>query len=610
MRRYGLAIILVLTICILTDGVTRLGWLEPVESLWYDIWHQMAGKQRTPQHVAIAAIDDQTLGAHPDEPLAFWSPHFAKAIEVLRKVGASVVGIDFLFTISAESWFHRFNMGDTDVSRTYDISFREQLSLGKVVLIGILAKGRGENQIIMPINDYLFALSGNYADVGLANLYMDDDDVVRRFMPKIVKNGHLSGLTLGALLAQRADANIGKDGFIEMPQAIGFAGPPGTIPHISFSKLLSPGAESDTEVKALSGKVIIIGLENSGTSDIHITPYTRNFFLRSNRMMSGPEIHANIVETLLSNKYPHQFPQWMQLIWLLFVALIGTYISFRNRPVQCIGCLIGVAILCMAAAYVAFLNFWILPLAGVHLALGLSYIGALGMRLSSEERTRLRLQKVLSPYVSDAVVRQVLSSEKLPDLGGETLNVTVLFSDIRNFTTMSERLKPYEVVEMLNHYYTLVCEPILSGGAMVDKFIGDAVMAIFGAPVTYPNQTRQAVIAALTIRDIAEQFRGWVQEQFPDKELPEFHVGVGLHTGEAVIGNIGSAKRMSYTAIGDTVNIASRLESMSKKLGWNIVASRATVDGAGPGIKIGRTESVTPSGRAGEIEIVEILGIE
>jgi class 3 adenylate cyclase/CHASE2 domain-containing sensor protein len=610
MRRYGLAIILLLMVCILTEGATRLKWLEPVESFWYDIWHQMSGKQHDPQHVAIAAVDDQTLGAHPDEPLAFWSPHFAKAIKVLRKVGASVIGIDFIFTVSAESWFHRFDMGDTDVSRTYDIAFREQLSLGNVVLIGMLTKGGGENRIIMPINDYLFALAGNYADLGLANLYMDDDDVVRRFMPKIVKDAPLSGLILGALLAQRSGSRIGQDDFSDMLRNIGFAGPPGTIPRISFSKLLSPGAESDPEVKLLSGKVVIIGLENSGTSDIHLTPYSRNFFLRSNRMMSGPEIHANIVETLLSNQYPRHIPQWMRMLWLISAALAGTYVSFRSSPAQCVGCLIGIAAVCTAAAYIAFLNSYILPLAGVHLALGLCYIGALGMRLDREERTRLRLQKVLSPYVSDAVVKQVLSSKKLPDLGGETLNVTVLFSDIRNFTTLSERLKPYEVVEILNHYYTLVCEPILAGGAMVDKFIGDAVMAIFGAPASYPNQTRQAVIAALSIRDIAERFRVWMQERFPDKTLPEFHVGVGLHTGEAVIGNIGSVKRMSYTAIGDTVNIASRLESMSKKLGWNIVASRATVDAAGAGIKIGRTESITPSGRAGEIEIVEILGIE
>ncbi|NJL59493.1 MAG: adenylate/guanylate cyclase domain-containing protein [Desulfobacteraceae bacterium] len=605
LKRYGVALMLIISVSAVAESVYRLGWLEIEEAVWYDIWHQIAGTRKSPRHAAIAAIDDYSLLKHPDEPLVFWSPHFAKAIGVLRKVGVSAVGIDFLFSISAESWFNRFNMAENTLSRTYDIPMREQLSLGKVVLIGILTKGVSEeSQLILPVNEYLFALENNYADIGLANLYMDNDDVVRRFIPQILKQSRISGLTLGSLLAERAK-NISFENN-ELPRMIGFSGPPGTIPRISFQQLLEPDAESNPDIKALKDKVVIIGLENSGVSDIHLTPYTRNFFLRSKRMMSGPEIHANIVETLLSGQYPRHVSQWLRILWLIGFAIGGAIISFRKSPLPCLGCFLILAILSIAVSYEAFLYHRILPCANVHLALILMYIGATGTRLDREQRIRRRLQQILEPYVSEAVAKQVIASEKLPDLGGETLKVTVLFSDIRNFTTISEQLSPAEVVEMLNHYYTLACEPIFKGGGMVDKFIGDAIMAVFGAPLPYPDQTRQAIFAALAIADIAGEFRKWLKARFPDRNLPEFHIGVGLHTGEAVIGNIGSAKRMAYTAIGDTVNIASRLESMSKKLGWTIVASRITADAAGSDISIGRSEKVIPSGRTGEIEVVEI----
>ncbi len=408
-RRYGLALMLIISVSVITESLYRLEWLEIEEAVWYDIWHQIAGTRKVPQHVAIAAIDDQSLLKYSDEPLTFWSPHFAKAIEVLRKVGVSAIGIDFLFSISAESWFNRFNIAENTLSRTYDIPMREQLNRGKVVLIGILAKGISEeSQLILPVNEYLFALENNYADIGLANLYMDDDDVVRRFIPKILKQGQISGLTLGALLAERA-GNITLENN-ESPRMIGFSGPPGTIPRISFHKLLKPDAESDPEVRALRNKVVIIGLENSGVSDIHLTPYTRNFFLRSKRMMTGPEIHANIVETILSNQYPRHVSQWLRILWLLAIAGGGTIISFRKSPLPCLACFLILGIFGTAGSYAAFFYNFILPCTKILLALTRIYICAMGTRLAREQQARRRLHQVLSPYMCESVAKQILAS--------------------------------------------------------------------------------------------------------------------------------------------------------------------------------------------------------
>ena len=234
-------------------------------------------------------------------------------------------------------------------------------------------------------------------------------------------------------------------------------------------------------------------------------------------------------------------------------------------------------------------------------------MGCLSRRLTKEEKSKAVLQRVFSPYISEIVIERILASGRLPNLGGETLDVTILFSDIRSFTTISENLSPSEVLEMLNTYYSRVCEPITEQGGIIDKFIGDAVMAVFGAPLNHPDHARRSFTAALAMVKIADDFQSWLKERFPDKNLPGFKIGIGIHSGRAVIGNLGSAKRMEYTAIGDTVNIAARLESLSKKLGWTIVASRASIKAAGNGVSWGKTEMVTPLGRIGKLEVMELL---
>jgi adenylate cyclase len=186
----------------------------------------------------------------------------------------------------------------------------------------------------------------------------------------------------------------------------------------------------------------------------------------------------------------------------------------------------------------------------------------------------------------------------------------VLFSDIRNFTTISEKLSAHEVVEKLNAYFTRVCEPILQQGGTVDKYIGDAVMAVFGSPVTYPDHARRAVRAAIGMAREAASFRAWMENRFSDRDLPAFGIGVGLHTGEAVIGDIGTPKRKEFTAIGDTVNAASRLEGVTKELGCVVAASEAAVSAAGPGVRTGKVETLTVKGRSEPIRVFEVVDLD
>jgi adenylate cyclase len=261
-------------------------------------------------------------------------------------------------------------------------------------------------------------------------------------------------------------------------------------------------------------------------------------------------------------------------------------------------------------AFIAFQHDWVLPVAEVQTGLAAAFLITIGLRLTGEEREKSRVRAMFGRYVSDEVVDVLLDDEHRPDLAGEARVVTVLFSDIRGFTTISEKLSAHEVVEMLNAYFTRVCEPILTHGGLVDKYIGDAVMAVFGSPVAYPDHARRAVHAALGMAKAAAGFKDWMLQRFPDRGLADFAIGVGLFTGEAVIGDIGTPKRKEFTAIGDSVNAASRLESATKELKVVIAASESTVKAAGEGVRTGKAQTVTVKGRSEAIQVYEIVGID
>ena len=370
--------------------------------------------------------------------------------------------------------------------------------------------------------------------------------------------------------------------------------------------LLEPDALSNPRVQALKGKVVILAANNAGSSDRLFTPYSRG---STADQMAGGEIHANIVETILSGHYPWTLPLWMNSLYVLVVVFLVTLLFLRLPPER--GALVSILFVVNLPipAFVAFRHDLVLPVAEPQIGLAVAFLLTVILRLTGEERERARMKRMFGSYVSDEVVDMLMVGGKKLDLGGETVNVTVLFSDIRNFTTISERLEAHEVVEMLNEYFTRVTAPILEQGGNVNKYIGDAVMAIFGSPVSYPDHARRALRASLQMVEEADKFREWMETRFGDRGLPRFGIGVGVHTGDAVMGNIGSVKRLEFTAIGDTVNTASRLEGVTKELGCVLVASAQTVVAAGPGVQTGKREMVKVKGRDEPIDVHEIVAL-
>ncbi|HEY5291197.1 MAG TPA: adenylate/guanylate cyclase domain-containing protein [Burkholderiales bacterium] len=603
-----------------SEVMARLGWLDPLENVYYDYWHQFAGKRRDAVHAAVVAVDEQTLDEYKDDPLAFWQPHFARAMETLTRAGVKVIGLDYLYQVSAEDWLKKLNLPGTDSSRSYDSPLRAQLAAGNKILITQLVElSNGEGRLLLPPRDHLYLLPQGINDLGLANLNPDEDNAVRRFLPVFDPDPGKPAVGFATQLALRAagldpvltewdiaGVKLVREARLRL---IGYVGPPGTIPTVSMSKLLKPDALADPEVQQLKGRVVIIAASDRGTQDRHPSPYSRAIFGKQSGQMTGGEIHANIVETILSGRFPRRLPPAAEWIYVLALVVIAALLYLRLHPVGGLAVALVLGLLCLAPAWFMFLDDWLLPVGRTQMALGIGFLTTLGLRLTGEERERARLKKMFGRYVSDEVVK-VLTEGERPDLAGESVHVTVLFSDIRNFTTISEKLSAREVVEMLNAYFSRTTEPILIEGGMVNKFIGDAVMAIFGSPVRYPDHARRAIRAALQMAKEAEDFKQWMRDRFPDRGLPEFGIGIGVHSGEAVIGDIGSVKRTEFTAIGDTVNAASRLEGVTKEMQCVLVASKATVDAAGAGVITGKQERVKVKGKDELIEVFEILGFE
>jgi class 3 adenylate cyclase/CHASE2 domain-containing sensor protein len=603
---------------LIAEAVYRAQIADRAETVYYDLWHRLSGKRFEPAHVALVEIDEPTLAAHQDTPLVFWTPLFAQAVQRLREAGAGVVGFDFLLTSSAESWIASLPLRDESAAERYGLPFRQAVASGRVILAASrLGSVEGADEFLLPAPEYLLAvpdleIAGH---VGLVDLPADEDGGARRFqvapkltLPKDVKASEAPRLAFPALIALRAGArNLEETADLKR---ITYAGPPGSMPRISLGELLAPGPLPARAVQVLRGKAVIIGANYPGMNDVHFTPYASAIFGRTGRFMAGAEVQASIVETLLSGRATE--PAGALVRMASFAALIAAAAIAYQLLSPWLGllALLGACVLAAGLGFVQFGAFRVFPVAALQAGLAGAYLVAYGSRLTREERERARIGSMFGRYVSPQIVAELVASPHLPELGGRTEHVTILFSDIRGFTTYSEKLSAREVVEMLNVYLQQACEAMLAEGGTIDKFIGDAIMVEFGAPVPLPDHARRAIRAALALRRTAEGFRPWMEKRFAGRGLHEFNVGVGLHTGDAVIGNIGSKLRMEYTAIGDTVNTASRLESATKTVGCAILASAATVAAAGPGVRTGKTDLIHVKGRAQEVKVYEILGLD
>jgi len=539
--------------------------------------------------IIIVTIDDASaaqLGTWP------W-PHstHARLIEALSQ--ARVIGVDVLF----------------EETEPNSALVEATTGAGNVVypILAVLPEQAGPG--IIPAQALIEPappLQAVAAGLGTVNILPDSDGVVRRVPLAIQKDEHrIEALSLQVLrnylgLSLEPPGELDDGYFVADPLAIPvdrwgrmiihFAGEPGTFPTVSYIDVLSGTVSPDT----FRDKIVLIGQSGlTGGGDDHIVPTSHR-----GRPMAGVQVQANIIHAILKHRYLREQSLTSDVSVILGLVLLNGLILPRIRPLWGLLCSLSLVIVYWLAAFIAFDRGLVLDLLYPTAALTLSHVAIAAGRIIAEQRRRSRVTDLFGRYVSPDVVREILSRSRTAslELGGEQREITVLFIDVRGFTTFSENLSPRRVVDVLNRHLACMAEVILEHGGMVDKFTGDGLMALFGAPLPSRDHAIQAVRAAVALQACAQEVNN-------DDAL---RYGIGIHTGEAVVGNVGSQRRLDYTAIGDTVNLSCRLESVAAP--GQILISRATYEQVQGEVQAREIGPVSVKGRQEAVVVYEVLG--
>ena len=354
----------------------------------------------------------------------------------------------------------------------------------------------------------------------------------------------------------------------------------------------------------LKDKMVLIGATAQGTFDQRVTPL--------NKITAGIETHANAVETILSQRYLRRGPvlEAFEVVFLFALALMFAFL-FAKVKVQYALPLVAVsAAVVWAGATAAFWSgyhvFAALPL----VELGAMFVLVTVYRYATEERDKRQLRKAFQLYLNPEVMEEMLEDPAALQLGGKDAEATVMFADIRGFTTISEQLSPQNVVHLMNEIFSPMTDNIFEKRGTLDKYIGDCVMAFFGAPVQTELHAANGCDAALLMVETLGRLREKWHIEEPD--LPDVDVGIGLNSGHMVVGNMGSHQRFNYTVMGDNVNLASRIESLNKEYGTRILVSEPTLAAARKGLKdeaaytVRELDSVRVKGKKEPVRLFEL----
>ncbi len=349
----------------------------------------------------------------------------------------------------------------------------------------------------------------------------------------------------------------------------------------------------------LAGKWVLVGFTAPGLMDLKPTPLAPVY--------PGVELHATLLDNLLKGDFLRIAPSWLIWLWALILAGVVTLaVLFSARLWTTLAALALLLALNVGGSLLAFRASWWADPVAPGVALGLAFALATAYSYATEGRQKLAIRRMFSHYMSEKVIAHLMSHPELLNLGGERRHVTLFFSDLAGFTSISERLSAEEVVGLLNDYLSRMTDIILDEEGTVDKFEGDAIMAFWGAPLPQEDQALRACRAALRQQEALAE----LNRQFQEMGLPRLGMRIGLHTGEAVVGNLGSEKRFDYTAIGDTVNLASRLEGLNKFYGTFIMASETTMAECGDGVRFREVDRVAVKGKETAVGVYQPLGLK
>lgn len=624
------------------------------------------GAQPSGDETVIAAIDEKSLSELGRWP---WPRStIARLLEALKGYGARAVGFDIVFaepdansslrTVADLSQEMRASgvqdtrifgllekqqkLADTDAVLTDTIERVQNVTLGYFFHIGKQEVGHLTDEQIAAAGESIAnarfqmvraqpgasegSLIRAYApqpslpqfsavaeNSGYFNAFPDSDGVIR-WSPLAIKFGDdyyyslplalliqyldwpMSVLKLaefGAESIQLGDREIPTD---EMGQMlVNYLGPGKTFPHYGVSDILA----GRVAAKAFKDKIVLVGATATGIYDLRVTPFSAVY--------PGVEIHATVIDNILRGNFLIH-SGWTKFLDICVIVLVGLIMGFAVPRMKALAgvvlslALIGTFIAVNTGLFIA-TNIWMNLIYPV-LTMVIIYLGITVYRYVTEEREKKKIRGAFQYYLTASVVNEILKDPSKLKLGGDKKHLSVLFSDIRGFTTISEKLTPEELVQLLNEYLTAMTDIVFKYDGLLDKYIGDAVMAVFGAPLEQPDHALRAGRTALEM--ISELHR--LQVKWAAEGRPHVDIGVGINTGDMVVGNMGSSMRFDYTVMGDAVNLASRIEGTNKEYGTSIIISEFTYEEVKAELYCRQLDAVRVQGKKRPVRLFELLG--
>ena len=593
------------------------------------------------QDVVIATIDEKSL-----DELGRWPwPRtvIARLIGKLKLYGASVIAFDIVFSeptehfelnsiLSLEGEYkgsESIPPGFTDYVNKIRTEIDPDVKLGKsiknsgkVILgyffhfsegaapkegrellhnyqnVDVLKQGAETILNASAIESNIEVIANGAKGFGYYNIVPDNDGSVR-WNPLVIQYRNKYYAPLSLTLTDYGVSNI-KLGATSIPVDesgrlfINYYGGQKVFPYYSIADIMSGRIEKER----LKGKIVLIGSNAVGIYDMRVTPFEGVY--------PGVEIHATVIDNILNKRFLVK-PQWFNLLDILAIAGIGIFLGI---VIPRLSAITGIfTVIAFLAGYIYFSlylfnhNGLLFNITYPVLVVITTYLCLVLYRYTMEVREKKKIKSTFQHYVAAPVMEEILKHPEKLKLGGEEKELTVLFSDIRRFTTISEGLKPNALINLLNEYLSAMSEVVFKYQGYLDKYVGDAIMAVYGAPLMQEDHINKACLTAL---DMMERLNG-IRQEWKGKGLPILNIGIGINTGNMVVGNVGSEQKYEYTVIGDNVNLASRLEDLNKLYGTNIIVSERVYKQIGEDFFCRELDIVQVKGKIKPVTIYELI---
>ncbi|WP_431201615.1 CHASE2 domain-containing protein [Bradyrhizobium betae] len=642
MRRIGRRdIVAAILIALLAGAVFTSPPLQVLQGLSLDILTALRGKlvgdRRDPatSPVVVVAIDGETYDTLPfkGSPTQTWTREIGRVLTSIADGGAKVIGFDVIFPSSIEQ--SEIPFGDAPFGsrlkgfdRDYLIALRQISDSGKLVLGEILSNDHPDR----PYRAQQLAVRTN---IRALNVHTDADDVIRRMPLGFSIDGKPVPAMAVELAARALDATpeIASSGAAKLsgyaiPSAVpntltlNFRALGRDVPTFSFADLRACVEKGDREFfrRTFAGKVVLLGsvlnFEDRKLTSMRLaggydgTPAARcvlpapaSAAPKARSDIAGVFVHATAVRNLIERDVVTELGFPMRAVVTIVFAAIIAVAACMLAPGGALSAWLAFTAVYTAMAVGVFVQALALPLTEPALASLAALAMMIGYRFVLADRDERFLRRSFAFYLAPEVIDTMVASGKMPALGGEMRNVTMFFSDLSGFSSIAETMTPGELVTLMNEYLSAMTDIIEGHGGYVDKYIGDSIVAMFGAPADDPAHARSAVRAALKCHEKLAELNA-NNPAFAGHGLSH---RIGLNSGEAVVGNIGSRRRFNYTVMSDTVNVASRLEGANKYYGTAIMASAATVAQTGDSFAWRELDAIRVLGRGEAIKVFEPL---